>query len=531
MHTPSCVGILFVFVLLQSARTFAAVPVHEATVYINETTLEASIVLGKKDFNSGAAVASYSPTVNETGWDFLHVDALPNVAAKSAAYAAGYAEGYLTSQSIHSMLVNNYADWFLNGGNRTSKSNEIYDWLEKNLLYIRASSAHSEDPFWVQASLLVSQLDGMVDGVNAATPSQKFEMRDLLLLNADGDVESLVEALTSNFGRKKELRCSSLVKLVEGPEIVLGHTTWDHFDMDLRSLKTYRFRYRDLDPVNITMSSSPAFLSSVDDFYLTSRGLSVIETTNGIFNNSLWSKVSADTVLSWMRVNIANSLAEDNEQWAKLFSTENSGTYNNQWMVVNNKLVAEAQRKDDGKLLPGTFLVLEQIPGQVEYKDMTPHLQSETYWGSYNIPYFKGIYDVSGFGSQTPRWAFSHDECPRAKIFAARHSKVVDIESYKKLIRYNDFQHDPLSRGDACNQISARCDLNAFNSTDYALSGGLDAKVTTATRALSHMSFDAQCGPTTYGQKPFSWSSAQADPLPSHRGMPDTFEFNWVTFK
>jgi len=37
-------------------------------------------------------------------------------------------------------------------------------------------------------------------------------------------------------------------------------------------------------------------------------------------------------------------------------------------------------------LAPGTFWVLEQLPGIVKMSDMSAHLQSERYWASYNLP-------------------------------------------------------------------------------------------------------------------------------------------------
>jgi len=47
-------------------------------------------------------------------------------------------------------------------------------------------------------------------------------------------------------------------------------------------------------------------------------------------------------------------------QWVTYFGDENSGTYNNQYLIVDYKLF-EAGAK---ALKPGLFWVLEQYPGQ-----------------------------------------------------------------------------------------------------------------------------------------------------------------------
>ena len=69
---------------------------------------------------------------------------------------------------------------------------------------------------------------------------------------------------------------------------------------------------------------------------------------------------------------VANRLATDGDSWTDIFSKYNSGTYNNQWMVVDyNKF-------QPGKpLSANTLWILEQIPGYIERRDMTHVLSSQ----------------------------------------------------------------------------------------------------------------------------------------------------------
>ncbi len=117
-----------------------------------------------------------------------------------------------------------------------------------------------------------------------------------------------------------------------------------------------------------------------DDFYLTKANLAIIETTIGNSNPVLWQYVTPQTNLYWIRIQVATRLAHGTVDWAEWFALYNSGTYNNQWMVVDyKKFIPGAQ------LLDGLFLVLEQIPGTVLWEDKTKVLQAQGYWSSYNI--------------------------------------------------------------------------------------------------------------------------------------------------
>lgn len=50
-------------------------------------------------------------------------------------------------------------------------------------------------------------------------------------------------------------------------------------------------------------------------------------------------------------------------------------------MVLDYKLFTPGE-----PIIPGTLLILEQLPGIVEAADMSVFLQEKTYWASYNLP-------------------------------------------------------------------------------------------------------------------------------------------------
>jgi hypothetical protein len=55
----------------------------------------------------------------------------------------------------------------------------------------------------------------------------------------------------------------------------------------------------------------------------------VIETTNGIYNDSLYVEyIRPETALTWQRVQVANMMtgAGGGKEWVRLFAMHNSGT-------------------------------------------------------------------------------------------------------------------------------------------------------------------------------------------------------------
>ncbi|GIL99532.1 hypothetical protein Vretimale_4675, partial [Volvox reticuliferus] len=108
------------------------------------------------------------------------------------------------------------------------------------------------------------------------------------------------------------------------------------------------------------------------------------------------------------------------------------------------------------ELQPGLLQVLEQMPGFHKTADVTAEL-SRGYWPSYNVAYFPEVYDAAGYPDMIARleekgpkkYAFSirllkYQIAPRAAIFRRDQGQVDTLEHLKHIMRYNDWQKDPV---------------------------------------------------------------------------------------
>merc|ERR1712207_102100 len=117
---------------------------------------------------------------------------------------------------------------------------------------------------------------------------------------------------------------------------------------------------------DVAMPSYPGVISSNDDFYQMSSGLVVVETTNSVYDHTLYENVKPESLMYFFRVMTANYLARNGTQWMQMASRHNSGTYNNMWMVVDDNLFKPGQ-----PLQPGVLTVGEQFPGHFIWDDKT----------------------------------------------------------------------------------------------------------------------------------------------------------------
>jgi len=385
--------------------------------------------------------------------------------------------------------------------------------------------------------LIYQQLDGLTQGYNDYASTVKvppLTSIDFQLFSGCCDTDSIQRHLDASLRpdwenltpeewdlENQNLRCSALIKLLpDYSDLYFGHATWAGYPTMNRIFHYFYFDYQDKEAKSKAQSFSgyPGTLYSTDDYYLTDQQLAISETTNGVYNNTQYDLISVQTLLTWVRVRVANALSQDAKDWARYVSQYWSGTYPNQWMIVDYKKFTPNQ-----PLKADTFWVVEEIPEFVHARDLTQYLE-RGHWPSYNVPFYRDVYNASGYQSivkaQGPDQ--SYDLAPRAKIFRRDVNNVKGIDGFKYILRQNNYQTDPFSEGKGKNQISSRYDLPSGGSA-Y---GAIDTKFTTSA-LISRLSSEIISGPTTQGQPPFIWSKSSWNST-SHLGQPDAWNFPWI---
>ncbi|KAH7953697.1 hypothetical protein HPB49_011491 [Dermacentor silvarum] len=476
------------------------------------------------------AWASFKDDIHESGWSYLQIESNPYVHDELQAYAAGALEAYLTRQLMENQWENLFSRYC---ENQTQYCSRLEEFIAKNLAYSHKQEHRFKysDPYWNMVHLIMRQLSGLSDVFENETLDYSHELDNAtraFYFSLVGDLFDLELALE----RKKDfnsiaqiLSCSALVKVLgDFEDIYISHDTWFLYRGMLRIQKKYIFPWHHtahhtgveniIPGHTITMSSYAGKLVSWDNFYLTSAGLAITETSIVNDNKDLWKFVVPESgPFTWVSAAVASRLATSGIEWVRLLGRENGGTCNSQVLVLDYKL-----------FVPGTPIV------------------DGTLWIYEQLPYFNDIFNVSGQLPKVQQYGdfYTYENCPRAKIFRRDHVKVKDMNSMIKLMRYNDYKNDPLSR---CNctppynptyAIAPRFDLldphGTYDIPDMypRAVGGIDVKLTNYTLFAS-LEFVGVSGPTWDDQPPFQWSTSGF--LDGHVGHPDKWQFGPVIRK
>ena len=489
------------------------------------------------------ATAFYNDSFAKTGWDTLSISTNSMFSDEIQAEAAGRLEGELTNSRIYNHYLNVKDDYVIN--------DQIKEFFEKQESFVFDSMKKDgkNDPILYNAYLIKIQYNALMDQYNSKVDtSQKLTKSDFHLINYIAELMDLSEKyrvekygetdyskmtdneLFNNF--LKRTHCSALLKIKNDlSDLYYGHNTWNTYYSAIRIIKEYNFNFNNrwIKSKNIIFTSYPATLSSLDDLYTASHGLVVMETTNVFYNDTLYKEIVPESLFTCERVMIANRISNSSKEWVENFIKYNSGTYNNQFMVLDKNKVDLVNKKID----IDAFYIVEQIPGFTKINNVT-HFLKFGYWSSYNVPFDREIYERSAIQKiidQRPGlvYALDYNNCARTKIFRREQNSADNLEGFMKLMRYNKYKSDPYSEGNPSNSISARSDLNG------SCSGAYDSKVGVLSefkngKIVIHMI----AGPTwddEEGIEPFSWNKADEKcKNHAHNLIPEIFKFDWTEY-
>ena len=527
-------------------------------VYYSKTSGKYTVKKSDKIDYSAIARATYINSYETKGWDFLRISSYDSdnntYSDSNKAYAMGYVEGIINNQRIYQIYRNLLYFSYYKDGNIIPDN--LKEFMSKNLEYMKKTCLEKKDKeiYWEHVYYIYQQMLGLYEGYNSACDeNKKLGFIDFQLVVANSDMEDAInykdKSRRPNFKNmtSDEIRlytdlhthCSALVKAANDfSDIWFGHNTWTTYGAMIRTFKEYRFvtnAHNEKSKV-VAFSSYPGSLSSVDDFYYTDSKLVVMETTNSNLNDTLYDLLSPNTLLTWVRVILANRLASSGEDWLNLFKRENSGTYNNQYMVLDlNKI--DINKKD---IKDKALMIIEQIPQYTESKDVTQYLR-KGYWPSYNIPYSKNIFEISGFVEtikEKPDLYDSYDYSGsnRPKIFRREQSNINSTEDFKKMMRYNKYEEDPSSQMNAAWTIASRYDLNTKGIGKNLCYGAIDVKFISVKELLEGKNIiHIISGPTNDDMPTFSWKNTTCyQSTPDrwfHEDVIETWDFPWIDYE
>ncbi|KAJ6255684.1 phospholipase b-like 1 [Anaeramoeba flamelloides] len=541
----------FIYFLLLIPFTFCG-STYQGSVFYSE---------GKYKFVEGidqtaTSFGSYQDVIMELGTDKLQIQTTSGESNTIQMHAAGYLEGYLTQKHIWNYHVNYKKGW-LDDFETEDWPSELIDWMNLNIKFVDKQCEAPTTDLTKQFCLTREQYLGILEGYNAVAPDdEKIDAMELWLMQSAGDLDDLSIAvfLGSEDQQKRDMaiqklhsdewqdihhHCSGLVRVLpDHSDIFFAQVTWSTYGSMNRMMKTYHFSLEnDGTKANqVVFSSYPGTVFSVDDFYITDQNLCVLETTFNIFNDSLYEEFvthNTDTFLTWMRFPSINRISDSGKEWTENMHVYNSGTYNNQYLVLDLKKF----EPNNPELQDDLLWVLELIPGHYSIGDKTQEwLVDKKWYPSINAPENTTIFTISGQKQKdkdTPTGYWSYSNSSRMLIMERDVSKkIVDFQTFQDFMRFNDYENDQYSYGDPARSISSRYDLRTTLDGEYRKKpfGSQDAKCTSYKRALD-LEFEVVVSPTYYNDMPY-WEFGET-PFEnvSWLGLPKVWNFDWFTFK
>lgn len=531
---------------------------QSSTRYFSVYLVRDNYVVHETFDESAIATAKYVSDYNDDGWGKLYIKSNKNFDDLTQAFAVGYLEGQITQEKIYQHYTNYRLNDFKDGF-----PDNVKEFFTENLAFMDNLVKENPKDIHSQTAIKIyTQFKGMVKGYNdIVDDSNKISALNFNMISSTGDMFEIVYYKKKSTGifdkmsaeeivkyKHKNSHCTALIRINDDfSEMFIGHNTWDDYYTAVRILKTYEFNYNDDAKYSrkVSFTSFPGKLSSTDDYYVTSNRLVVQETTNAPLKEEIFSQIKPNAYLNWVRTMIANRLSTNAEEWINNFTEKNSGTYNNQYMIVDLKLIDLKNKKLEDK----AFMINEQTPLKTYTKDVTSVLRNQKYWPSFNTPYFPEVRKAFGYeeltekimtnGSEDEKFIINstlgYETNDRFLLLKRIAPTVNNLDQFKAVFRYNNYKIDKESLNRPGFSLSSRFDLDT--GAQRMCMGAYDAKVLAITdiKENGEGKFHAILGPTE-GEKesnigPLVWSENETCKNYSHLGIRDYFLFRWIEYE
>ena len=214
---------------------------------------------GPYDPNS-VVYASYEPTYEETGWDYLTIETYNGsdyrYLDEVKSYAMGYIEGILTYKRIYYSYINlNHYKYYKND---SKMYNNTYEFFRENLNFMKYNSLKykDNDSYWNEVYNLYKQMIGLYEGYNLmANDEEKIDLISFQNIISLGDIDEIeywknisnrpnYKNMTLEQIKKYTLlhnHCTSLIKILpDFSDIFFGHNTWTGYN---KLIRMYQSRF------------------------------------------------------------------------------------------------------------------------------------------------------------------------------------------------------------------------------------------------------------------------------------------------
>ena len=509
--------------------SFSAAVTHTATGYYGasgEFTYAEDII----DKVKGDCWVEFKDDLNTSGWYILNLEGRPGLDGRLMGKCIGYLEGVLTHERF---LQSFYLFKDQIGVNRTDPEDpkllKLRAFYTDHLRWMRQSiEAYPEDPYWRQVSVIFSIYEGLHAGLNKFVTLDELEvylmvaMGDSLELQASWDWIPMYDEVLS--------RCTGMIQMSENDEdIYFAHDSWTDYRGLHAVIKNYNLPCDEFLSPRVSLSTTLGLISSVDDWFINERGLLVLETTFTLQNRSLYTNyLTPKSVMNWLRTVLGMFTADNVTQYEDQFLRHNSGTYNNDYYVVDTKKLKYGQKAEKDLVHS-----IAQLPGPFRWvEDLTEELYREGFILSFNVPKNKAASDFMQFERAygVSSGFCNYTECCRYLIAKRETPRLRDWDTFKHFMRYGGFKRDlfslwhgkpnhgcvPSSRGDTDDDVSLQ---NTH--------GGINTKAVRASEALTRMHMHLINSPS-YEQNPvLNWSNYPMSQY-AHDGLPEIWNFDWI---